>query len=72
MMFRLVSRTRLAAAGVVLVLLPTGHYLPALASLVGLAAVVAVLNAVEHLRNARIGWRAVLNRRRASPPLASG
>jgi len=72
MMFRLVSKTRLAAAGVVLVLLPTGHYLPALASLIGLAAVVAVLNVVEHLRNAQIGWRAVLNRRRASPPLASG
>jgi len=63
MMFRLVSKTRLAAAGVVLVLLPTGHYLPALASLIGLAAVVAVLNAVEHLRNARIGWRAALSRR---------
>ncbi len=61
-MFRLVSKTRLAAAGVVLGLLPTGHYLPALASLLELAAVVAVLNVVEHVRNAETGWRAALRR----------
>jgi low temperature requirement protein LtrA len=57
-MFHLVSRTRLGAAGVVLVLCPIAPHVPALASLFLLAAVLAVLNTVEWLINAREGWRA--------------
>lgn len=57
-MFRLVSRTRLTAAAVVLVLLVPAAYLPALASLVLLVLVVVALNAVELRINYREGWRA--------------
>jgi low temperature requirement protein LtrA len=62
-MFRLVSWTRLTAAGVVLALLPIAPYVPALGALIGLGVVLAVLNAVELLRVADIGWRALLSRR---------
>jgi low temperature requirement protein LtrA len=47
-MFRTVSRTRLSAAAVVVVLLPLATRVPALAALCGVAAVVVVLNVVEH------------------------
>jgi hypothetical protein len=43
---------------VVLVLCPVAPHVPALASLFLLAAVLAVLNTVEWLINAREGWRA--------------
>jgi low temperature requirement protein LtrA len=66
-MFRLVSWTRLTAAAVVLALLPVAPYVPALASLFGLAVVLAVLNTVELLRVERIGWRALLSRRAPAP-----
>lgn len=68
-MFHLLSTTRLSAAALVLLLLPGARYLPALASLYALAAIVAALNLIEHLRNAQIGWRAALDRRhnRAQP-----
>ncbi len=46
-MFRQISRTRLSAAGVVTVLMPLAVHVPALASLTGLALVLAVLNALE-------------------------
>lgn len=64
-MFRLVSVTRLTAAGVVLIALPAARYVPALAALIGLAVILAVLNVVEFARVERIGWRAVLARRTA-------
>jgi low temperature requirement protein LtrA len=57
-MFHLVSRTRLSAAAVVLVLLPVAPFLPALAALGLLALVVVALNAVELRINHREGWRA--------------
>jgi low temperature requirement protein LtrA len=53
-MFGLVSRTRLTAAVVVLVLLPVALVVPALVALGGAALVVVVLNVVEH----RAVWRA--------------
>ncbi|GIL25248.1 low temperature requirement protein A [Actinocatenispora comari] len=49
-MFRLVSTTRLAAAGVVLVLLPIAPFLPALAALALLGTALAALNAIEYYR----------------------
>lgn len=52
-MFHLVSTTRLTAAAAVVLLLPLGPLLPALASLLALAVVVAALNLVEYLRTAR-------------------
>jgi low temperature requirement protein LtrA len=67
-MFRLVSVTRLVAAGVVLLLLPAAAYLPALASLTAATLVVAVLNVVELLRVERIGWRALLAQRADTAP----
>jgi low temperature requirement protein LtrA len=63
MMFRLVSVTRLTAAAAVAVLIVAGIHLPALGSLVVLAVVLIVLNTVEHVRVAQIGWRALLTRR---------
>ena len=48
MMFRQVSRTRLTAAAVVLLVLPVALTAPALLTLALLAVVVAVLNVVEH------------------------
>jgi low temperature requirement protein LtrA len=57
-MFRLISRTRLAAALAVLILLPLAPLVPALAAVIGLAVVVAALNAYELHANHRIGWRA--------------
>jgi low temperature requirement protein LtrA len=68
-MFRLVSWTRLIAAGAVAVLLPVAVYLPALAALAVLAAGVAVLNLVEYLRVEKIGWRALLAQRAKSAPI---
>ncbi|PZS33955.1 MAG: low temperature requirement protein A [Pseudonocardiales bacterium] len=62
-MFRLVSTTRLAAATVVVVLMPAAAYLPALAALAALALTVAVLNLVEFMRVEQQGWRARLGRR---------
>jgi low temperature requirement protein LtrA len=61
-MFRLTSVTRLAAAAVVLLVLPVAPYLNGLADLTGLAIVIAVLNAVELASVDRIGWRARLRR----------
>lgn len=49
-MFRLVSTTRLTAAGVVLVLLPIAPHIPALTALILVAAVLVVLNTVEWIR----------------------
>ncbi len=68
-MFRLVSWTRLAAAGVVLALLSLAAVVDALAAVVLLAVVLMVLNTVEYLRVERIGFRALLSRResRATP-----
>jgi low temperature requirement protein LtrA len=57
-MFHLVSKTRLSTAAVVVLLCPIAPNVPALASLLVLAAVLAVLNGVELLVNAREGWRA--------------
>jgi len=57
-MFRLVSYTRLTAAAVVLALTPLAPHVPALAALIGLAVVLAVLNAVELRRVEKSGWRA--------------
>jgi low temperature requirement protein LtrA len=65
-MFRLVSTTRLTAAGVVLLLLPVAPHVPALVTLGALALVLAVLNAVELARVEQIGWRARLARRPAA------
>ena len=62
-MFRLVSTTRLAAAGAVLVLLPVAPHVPALVTLAALAVLLVVLNAVELERVERIGWRARLSAR---------
>jgi low temperature requirement protein LtrA len=62
-MFRLVSTTRLTAAGAVLVLLPIAPHWPALLTLVVLAALLVVLNAVELARVEQIGWRARLSAR---------
>ncbi len=62
-MFRLVSVTRLTAAGVVLVALPAVGFLPAVLALLLLALILAALNIVEAVRNDRIGWRATLTRR---------
>jgi low temperature requirement protein LtrA len=49
-MFRLVSTTRLTASAVVLALLPLAPHLPALGALMLVAAVLVVLNVVEHMR----------------------
>lgn len=57
-MFRLVSYTRLTTSAVVLALLPFAPEVPALASLMGLAVVLAALNAAELIRHERSGWRA--------------
>jgi hypothetical protein len=59
-MFRLVSFTRLSAAGTVLAVLPVVPLLPSAASVALLALIVAGLNVVEWSRNNRIGWRARL------------
>jgi low temperature requirement protein LtrA len=61
-MFRLVSITRLTAAGVVLVALPLAPFLPSVAAVALLALIVGALNLVELTRNDRIGWRARLAR----------
>ena len=61
-MFRLVSRTRLTAAAVVLAMMPAAPHVPALASLVGLAVVLAVLNTHELMVVQQTGWRAMLRR----------
>jgi low temperature requirement protein LtrA len=57
-MFRLVSWTRLGAAAVVVALLPVAPRVPALATLTGLALVLAGLNTVELMRVEQIGWLA--------------
>jgi low temperature requirement protein LtrA len=62
-MFRLVSWTRLTAAGVVLLVLPLARVVPALATLVVLAVALAVLNTVELMRVEHLGWRTLLQRR---------
>ena len=54
-MFRLWSTTRLAAAVVVLLLIPAGLALPALGALGLLACVVVGLNVVEYVRVRRAG-----------------
>ncbi len=66
-MFHLVSWTRLSGAATVLVLMLLAPHVPALAALFALAAVLAVLNAVELAMVERIGWRALLDRRRVRP-----
>lgn len=66
-MFRLLSVTRLAAAAVVVALLPLLVRLPAVLALGVLALVVGVLNVVEWMRVERSGFRAVLARRRPAP-----
>ncbi|MGI8493332.1 MAG: low temperature requirement protein A [Acidimicrobiales bacterium] len=57
-MFRLVSYTRLTTAAVVLALLPVAPNVPALASLILLAGVLAALNIFELVRNNQSGWLA--------------
>ncbi len=59
-MFRLMSWTRLIAAGAVLLLLPAAALLPSIASIALLAVVLAVLNTIEYARVEQIGWRALL------------
>ncbi|KAA2254466.1 low temperature requirement protein A [Solihabitans fulvus] len=54
-MFRKVASTRLAAAAVVLALLPAATLVPALAALVVLVVVLGTLNLVEHVRVHRAG-----------------
>jgi low temperature requirement protein LtrA len=54
-MFRKVSYTRLTSALAVLVLLPAGRFLPAIAALGLLAAVTVVLNLYEYLKVRRAG-----------------
>lgn len=49
-MFKLVSTTRLTAAGVMLVVLPIAPHVPSLAALILVAAVLVALNVVEYLR----------------------
>jgi low temperature requirement protein LtrA len=56
-MFRLVSTTRLVAAAAVLALFAVVRFLPALATLAMLAAVLVVLNAVEWARVEHLGFR---------------
>jgi low temperature requirement protein LtrA len=62
-MFRLVSTTRLGAAGVVLLVMLAVPHVPALVALVMLAVVLAGLNMIELMRVGHIGWRALLGRR---------
>jgi low temperature requirement protein LtrA len=62
-MFRLVSWTRLTAAGAVLALLPLAPHLPALTTLTAIALVLVVLNTVELMRVEQIGWRAKISGR---------
>lgn len=61
-MFRLISRTRLAAALTVLALLPLAVVVPALAALAVLVTIVAALNVLELRINDREGWRAHASR----------
>jgi low temperature requirement protein LtrA len=63
MMFRLVSTTRLAATGVVVVAMFPARLLPATAALALLAVVLIGLNTIEWMRVNQIGWRARLSRR---------
>jgi low temperature requirement protein LtrA len=70
-MFRLMSTTRLAAAAVVVALLPLAALVPALAATTGLAVVVAGLNVVEWHRvthSGSVGNRDHLRRRAARTP----
>jgi low temperature requirement protein LtrA len=62
-MFRLVSTTRLGAAGVVLLTMLAVPHVPALVALIMLAVILAGLNGLELARVEHIGWRAVLGRR---------
>jgi low temperature requirement protein LtrA len=62
-MFRLVSWTRLTTAAVVLAFALVVPHIPALATLVVLALILAALNIVEYTRVGHIGWRAKLLRR---------
>jgi hypothetical protein len=57
-----VSRSRLTAAAVVLAMMPAAPHVPALASLVSLAVVLAVLNTHELMVVQQTGWRAMLRR----------
>lgn len=66
MMFRQVAATRIAAAGVVLALLPAMVRLPALVVLLVLAVLLVALNVVEHLRvERRVAERRDVERRDA-------
>jgi low temperature requirement protein LtrA len=65
-MFRLISWTRLTAAGAVLLLLPVSTHVAALVTVTALAVVVAVLNIVELIRVEHIGWRTLLAAREGS------
>lgn len=62
-MFRLVSWTRLGAAAVVSLVLPVAPHVPALATLILLAIVLAALNVLELMRAGQIDWAAKLTRR---------
>jgi low temperature requirement protein LtrA len=66
-MFRLVSWTRLTAAGAVLAVLPIARWVPALVTLTLLAVILIVLNTVELARVEQIGFRTLLARRGADP-----
>lgn len=67
MMFRLVSWTRLAAAGAVLVLLPLALHLTTLAALVLLAVVIVAVNVVEWYRVEILAPRAEARAAAAEP-----
>jgi low temperature requirement protein LtrA len=67
MMFRLVSKTRLSAAVIVLIAMFPARYVPAFAALVILATPLIALNVVELAHNDRIGWRSLLDRQQRSP-----
>ena len=62
-MFRLLSTTRLAAAATVAAVGAVAPFIPAVATLFGLAVAIATLNVIEWMRNEQTGWRARLARR---------
>jgi low temperature requirement protein LtrA len=72
LMFRLMSTTRLAAAAVVVLLLPLGAVVPALAATTGLTVAVAALNVIEWYRVTHSGsvGRRELRRPRPVPTAA--
>ena len=71
-MFRLVSTTRLGAAGVVLLAMFLVPHVPALVALVVLAVILGGLNLLELLRVEHVGWQAKLLRRQSRAQGSAG